>query len=141
MSAIEQGARIIEHLIGEWEPPFVEREIFENSDLLYWLASFCTKRSATSGDAPALPVAADCQSEPGHQWHNAFPAQSDKCVVCVGFAPACAQYHVLAAAGSSPCRNLHLEGAAPDHRRLAETRSPPCSRTRMALWNRLSLPC
>lgn len=44
MSAIEQGARVIESLIGEWETPFVELEIFESTDTLFiarLLDTFC----------------------------------------------------------------------------------------------------
>lgn len=44
MSAIEQGAQVIERLIGEWETPFVELEVFESSDTLLiarLLDTFC----------------------------------------------------------------------------------------------------
>jgi hypothetical protein len=44
MSAIEQGAQIIERLIGAWETPFVELEIFESADTLFiarLLDTFC----------------------------------------------------------------------------------------------------
>src|SRR5438094_9661642 len=44
MSAIKQGALVIERLIGAWETPFVELEIFESADTLFiarLLDTFC----------------------------------------------------------------------------------------------------
>ncbi|HZU02880.1 MAG TPA: phosphotransferase, partial [Ktedonobacteraceae bacterium] len=50
MSATEQGAHIIERLIGEWETPFVEMEIFESADTLFiarLLDTFCQEHLGT----------------------------------------------------------------------------------------------
>lgn len=47
MSTIEQGARVIERLIGEWETPFVELEVFESGDPLHiahLLDTFCREQ-------------------------------------------------------------------------------------------------
>ena len=44
ISAIEQGAQVIERLIGAWETPFVELEIFESANTLFiahLLDTFC----------------------------------------------------------------------------------------------------
>lgn len=44
MSAIEQGAQVIKRLIGAWETPFVELEIFGSADTLFiarLLDTFC----------------------------------------------------------------------------------------------------
>ena len=42
MSAIEQGAQVINHLIGAWETPFVELAIFESADTLFIASLFDT---------------------------------------------------------------------------------------------------
>jgi hypothetical protein len=50
MSAIEQGAREISRLIGAWETPFVELEIFESADALFiarLLDTFCQEHLGT----------------------------------------------------------------------------------------------
>lgn len=50
MSVIEQGAQVIERLIGAWETPFVELEIFESADTLFiarLLDTFCQEHLGT----------------------------------------------------------------------------------------------